>query len=83
MSKPIVTTRTSTVPNLPDHAFRMVKVIETRKDANNHDVHHLTVFLEHLIDGTPTRTKVATLALTPDGSDTPSLTWQGYMEREH
>ena len=82
MSTPIITSQTSTVPNLPDHEFRLVKVVETRKDANNRDVHHLTVFFETLIDGSPTRQKVASLALSSDAKATPTLSWQAYMERE-
>ncbi len=81
MSTPIVSTQTSTVPGLEDHAFRIVKVIETKKDANNQDVHFLTVMMETLIDGKPTRTKVASLALS-SVSDTPTLSWEGYAEQD-
>lgn len=80
MSKPIITTRTSATPDLPDHAFRLVKIIETRKDTNNRDIHHLTVCLETRVNGTPTRTKVASLVLTP--GDIPSLAWQAYAEQD-
>lgn len=80
MSKPIVSEQTARIPGLPEHAFRLVKVLETRKDADGRDIHLLTVSVETLIDGTPTRTKVASLALQPGA--TPSLTWQGYVERE-
>jgi hypothetical protein len=81
MSTPIVSTQTSAVPGLEDHAFRIVKVIETRKDANNQDVHFLTVMMETLIDGKPKRTKVASLALSAV-SDSPTLTWEGYAEQD-
>jgi hypothetical protein len=80
MSSPIITTQTSVVPNLPDHSIRMVKIIETQKDANNREIHHLTVCIETLVDGTPTRTKVASLALTP--GDMPTLSWEAYAEQD-
>lgn len=82
MNSPIVTSKTSTAPGLPDHAFHLVKVIETRKDAKNRDVHHLTVFMETLVEGRPTRKKVASLALSADDNDTPSLSWQAYVEQD-
>ncbi|MFX1562821.1 MAG: hypothetical protein ACFFDP_05900 [Promethearchaeota archaeon] len=80
MSTPIITERIGATPDLPDHAFRMVKIVETRKDANNKETHHLTVCIETLVDGTPTRTKVASLMLTP--GDIPSLSWQAYAEQD-
>jgi hypothetical protein len=82
MSTPIISQQTATVPALPDHAFRLVKVIETRKDANNRDVHHLTVFMETLIDGRPSRQKVTSIALSTDQDDLPTLSWQGYVEHD-
>ena len=82
MSSPIVSQQTATVSDLPDHAFRLVKVIETRKDANNRDVHHLTVFMETLVDGRPSRQKVTSLALSADHDDMPTLSWQGYVEQD-
>jgi hypothetical protein len=80
MSTPIVSEHTARIPELPDHAFRLVKVVETRKDADGRDVHVLTVSVETLVDGAPSRTKIASLALQPGA--TPSLAWQGYMERD-
>lgn len=80
MSSPIVSERTAKIPELPDHAFRLIKIVETRKDANGRDIHFLTVSVETLVDGTATRTKVASLALQPGA--TPSLAWQGYVERD-
>lgn len=82
MSTPIITTQTSTAPGLDNHAFRLVKIIETRKDANNQDVHYLTVCLETLVDGRPERTKVASLALSTDATDAPNLSWQAYAEQD-
>lgn len=82
MNPPIISTQTTTVPELPDHAFRLVKVIETRKDANNREIHYLTVFMETLIDGQPTRKKVASLALSTDGDDRPTLSWKAYAEQD-
>jgi len=78
MSSPIVSEHMARIPELPEHAFRLVKVIETRKDANGRAIHFLTVSVETLVDGTPTRTKVASLALQPGA--TPSLAWKGYLE---
>ena len=82
MSSPLVTSHTSTVPGLPDHAFRLVKVIETRKDKNKRDVHYLTVFMETLVEGRITRKKVTSLALSADESDAPTLSWQAYVEHD-
>jgi len=81
MNTPLFSSQTSAIPDLPDHTFRLVKIIETRKDVNNRDVHHLTVCLETLVDGTITRTKIASLALTP--GDMPLLSWQAYAEQDH
>ncbi len=85
MSIPRVTTQTSTTPQLPGHTFKLVKVITTTKDNQGRDVHSLIVYLEHLVDGAPTRTRVANLTLQP--SDTteaaPQLAWQAYVERDH
>lgn len=81
MNPPKITSQTSQVPGLPDHAFRLVKVIETRKDANDQDIHYLTVFMETLIEGRPSRKKVASLALSAAG-DTPTLSWQAYAEQD-
>ena len=84
MSTSRVTTQTSTTPQLPGHAFKLVKVITTTKDDQGRDIHSLTVYLEHLVDGEPTRTKVANLTLQPgDAREAPELTWQAYMERDH
>ena len=82
MNPPLITSQTSTVPTLPDHAFRLVKVIETRKDAKNRDVHYLTVFMETFVEGRRTRKKVTSLALSADESDTPTLSWQAYAEQD-
>ncbi|MFX1510859.1 MAG: hypothetical protein ACFFBR_11200 [Promethearchaeota archaeon] len=82
MNSPRITSQTATVPGLPDHAFRLVKVIETRKDKHKRDVHYLTVFMETLVDGQVTRKKVTSLALSLDELETPSLSWQGYMEQD-
>lgn len=81
MNPPKITSQTSQVPGLPDHAFRLVKVIETRKDANDQDIHYLTVFMETLIEGRPSCKKVASLALLATG-DTPTLSWQAYTEQD-
>jgi len=80
-----VSTQVSTPPGLPGHAFRLVKIIETRKDEQNRDIHYLTICLEHLVDGVPTRTKIATLSLRQptDDREAPSLSWHTYMERDH
>ena len=85
MDTPRITTQISTPPGLPGHAFRLVKIVETRKDDQNRDVHYLTICLEHLVDGTPIRTKIATLSLHQPGEDqsTPDLTWHTYLERDH
>ncbi len=85
MSIPRVTTQTSTTPQLPGHTFKLVKVITTTKDNEGRDVHSLTVYLEHLVDGTPQRTKVANLTLQPTETleETPQLAWQSYVERDH
>ncbi|MFX1561679.1 MAG: hypothetical protein ACFFDP_00025 [Promethearchaeota archaeon] len=80
MSTPLISSQISAVPDLPDHTFRLVKIIETRKDANNKDIHHLTVCLETLVDGTITRTKIASLILSL--GDVPSLSWQAYAEQD-
>jgi hypothetical protein len=80
MDSRIVSERTARIPELPDHGFRLVKVIETRKDGKNRDIHYLTVCVETLVDGTVSRTKVASLAL--QSGVTPSLAWQGFVERE-
>ncbi len=82
MNPPLITSQTSTVPNLPDHAFHLVKVIETRKDKKNRDVHYLTVFMETFVDGRRTRKKVTSLALSADEHDTPNLSWQAYAEQD-
>ncbi|MDO8056150.1 MAG: hypothetical protein Q6361_04755 [Candidatus Hermodarchaeota archaeon] len=82
MSTPIISQQTATVPDLPDHAFRLVKVIETRKDVNNQEVHYLTVLMETLIDGLPSRQKVTSLALSTNQDDLPTLSWQGYVEQD-
>jgi hypothetical protein len=82
MNPPLITSQTSTVPGLPDHAFRLVKVIETRKDKNERDVHYLTVFMETRVEGRLTRKKVTSLALSADGSDAPTLSFQGYVEQD-
>ncbi|MFW9934093.1 MAG: hypothetical protein ACFFDU_01005 [Candidatus Thorarchaeota archaeon] len=82
MSSPLIKSQTSTIPGLPDHTFRLVKVIETRKDKNKQDVHYLTVFMETLIEGRVTRKKMASLALSADQSDAPTLSWQAYMEQD-
>ncbi|MFX0169754.1 MAG: hypothetical protein ACFE89_10415 [Candidatus Hodarchaeota archaeon] len=82
MSTPTISQQTTKVPNLPDHEFRLVKVIETRKDANNRDVHFLTVFMETLVEGRPTRQKVTSLALSAGLGNSPTLAWQGYMEQD-
>jgi hypothetical protein len=82
MNSPLVQSQISTVPGLPDHAFRLVKVIETRKDKNSQDIHYLTVFMETLVDGHITRKKVTSLALTLDGSNAPTLSWQAYLEQD-
>jgi len=82
MNPPLITSQTSTIPGLPDHTFRLVKVIETRQDKNKRDVHYLTVFMETLVEGRPTRKKVTSLALSSDGSDGPTLSWQAYMEQD-
>jgi hypothetical protein len=80
MDSRVVSEHLAKIPELPEHSFRLVKIIETRKDGNNRDIHYLTVCVETLVDGTPTRTKVASLALQP--GITPSLAWQGFAERE-
>lgn len=82
MSTPVFSQQTATVPDLPDHSFRLVKVIETRKDANNQDVHHLTVFMETLIDGRPSRQKVTSMVLSTNQDDLPTLSWHGYVEQD-
>ncbi|MFX1564725.1 MAG: hypothetical protein ACFFCH_01920 [Promethearchaeota archaeon] len=82
MSSPFLTSQTATIPDLPGHAFRLVKVIEKRKDKNQRDVHYLTVFMETLVDGQVTRKKVTSLALSLDELETPSLSWQGYVEQD-
>ena len=82
MNPPLITSQTSTVPNLPDHAFRLVKVIETRKDAKDRDIHYLTVFMETFVDGRRTRKKVTSLALSADEHATPTLSWQAYAEQD-
>lgn len=82
MNPPLITSQTSTVPNLPDHAFRLVKVVETRKDAKDRDIHYLTVFMETFVDGRRTRKKVTSLALSADEHDTPTLSWQAYAEQD-
>ena len=82
MNPPLITSQTSTVPNLPDHAFRLVKVIETQKDKKNRDVHYLTVFMETFVDGRRTRKKVTSLALSADEDDKPTLSWQAYAEQD-
>ena len=82
MTSPLITSQTSTVPGLPDHAFKLVKVIETRKDKHKRDVHYLTVFMETLVEGRVTRKKVTSLALSADASDAPTLSWQGYVEQD-
>lgn len=82
MSTPTISQQTTTVPNLPDHGFRLVKVIETRKDTNNRDVHFLTVFMETLVEGRPTRQKVTSLTLSAGLDNSPTLAWQGYMEQD-
>jgi hypothetical protein len=82
MSSPQITSQTTTVPGLPDHAFRLVKVIETRKDKDKRDIHFLTVFMETLVEGRITRKKVTSLALSADASDAPTLSWQAYVEQD-
>lgn len=82
MNLPLVKSHTTTVSGLPDHAFRLVKIIETRKDSNNRDVHYLTVFMETFAEGQLTRKKVASLSLSADESKTPSLSWQSYIEQD-
>ncbi len=82
MSSPLVKSQTSTIPGLPDHTFRLVKIIETRKDKNKRDVHYLTVFMETLVEGRVTRKKIASLTLSADQSDAPTLSWQAYMEQD-
>ncbi len=82
MDSPLVKSHTSTVSGLPDHAFRLVKIIETGKDSNNSDVHYLTVFMETFVEGHLTRKKVASLTLSADDYKAPSLSWQGYVEQD-
>lgn len=82
MSSPQITSQTTTVPGLPDHAFRLVKVIETRKDKNKRDMHFLTVFMETLVEGRITRKKVTSLALSAGSSNAPTLSWQAYVEQD-